>query len=86
MSDSGVAQAASAQFADMSRKISDNQTNGFCGAVVAFPPAGDPVELLMLANGDEALFWGTLMTQIQIRLNQIKEGEGQQANGWGARR
>ena len=80
MSDSGVAQAASAQFADMSRKISDNQTNGFCGAVVAFPPAGDPVELLMLANGDEALFWSTLLTQVQMKVNDLQQ---RQSKGWG---
>ncbi len=79
--------AAAHAFAEMARKIAENATNGFSGAVLAFPPDGDPVELLLLANaGDAALFWGTLLTQVQIKLSQLKDAEQQGAAGWGGRR
>ena len=83
--DTETPKAAAAAFAEMARKITENAGNGFCGAVLAFPPDGNPVELLMLANsGDAGLFWGTLMTQVQIRLGQLKESEAQQGQ-WGRR-
>jgi hypothetical protein len=84
--DTETPRAAAAQFAEMARKITENAGNGFSGAVLAFPPGGDPIELLLLANaGDESLFWGTLMTQVQIRLGQLKDAEAQGAQGWGRR-
>lgn len=63
-------------FADMARKISENENNGFSGAIVAVSPSGEKIELLLLAGtADEALFWSTLKTQIDIRLAQLAQSE-----------
>ena len=81
--DAETATSAADKFLDMGRKIAHNATNGFGGAVVAFPPGGEPIELMMLNNsGDEVLFWGTLKSLVEIRLREIAEQQGSSRQGW----
>jgi len=81
--DTTTGEAAAARFAEMSRKIAHNTANGFSGAIVAFPPGGEPIELLLLANaGDEALFWGTLKGQVEIKLRELAEQQQNRQRGW----
>jgi hypothetical protein len=81
--DGETAQSAADRFTDMGRKIAHNDRNGFGGAVVAFPPGGAPIELMMLNNsGDEALFWGTLKSLVEIRLREIAEQQSNNRPGW----
>ena len=50
---------------------------------MAFPPGGEPIELMLLNNsGDEALFWGTLKSLVEIRLREIAEQQGSSRQGW----
>jgi hypothetical protein len=71
-----TAEAAATQFAEMARKITENATNGFSGAVVVVPPGGNPINLLLVSPiGDEALFWATLKTQVDIRLGELAQAQ-----------
>jgi hypothetical protein len=56
----------------MATQISHNNDSTFGGAVVIVPPGdGKPVELLMLdAQGDEGQFWATILTRIQVAINE----------------
>jgi len=48
----------------------------FGGAAVIIPPdnGGQPVELLILdASSDPAQFWGTILTRINILVQQLEE-------------
>lgn len=74
----------SAPFTDMARKIDENSGNGFSGAFVIVPPAGDPVELLYLASvPDEAMFWSALKSAVDIALAKIADRE--RGSGFGGR-
>ena len=45
---------------------------------VIIPPGttGEPIELLMLdAQGDEAQFWSTILTRIQMVIQKLSERE-----------
>ena len=73
MSDAQSVKAAE-MFGDMQRKVIENAENGFGGAVVIFGPDGNPVEWMMVnREADPALFWGTVQTQVNIRMQQLKE-------------
>lgn len=83
MSDAQSAKAAE-MFGDMQRKVIENADNGFGGAVVIFGPDGNPVEWMMVnREADPALFWGTVQTQVNIRMQQLKEDSSRQQSGWG---
>ena len=72
----------------MADRIDHNADATFGGAVVIIPPTGggDPIELLMLdARGDPGQFWSTIMTRIQIMLEELKLKQ-QQPFGGGMRR
>ena len=78
--DAETATSAADKFLDMGRKIAHNATNGFGGAVVAFPPGGEPIELMLLNNsGDEALFWGTLKSLVEMAARDCRDRAQQ---GW----
>jgi hypothetical protein len=59
-------------FTKMAERITHNADATFGGAVVIVPPGdGKPVELLMLdAQGDEGQFWATILTRIQVAINE----------------
>ena len=77
-----TAKVAARQFAEMARKIEENATNGFSGAVVVVPPAGEPINLLLVSSlGDEALFWATLKTQVEMRFADLQQRQSQ-PTGW----
>jgi hypothetical protein len=78
------AEAAAAKFGDMQRKISENAANGFGGAVVICGPDGTPVEWLMVGgDSDAALFWGTVQTQVGLKMEQLKQEAQRRESGWG---
>lgn len=69
---------------DPFRKMAENidhahyQTNAmpYAGAAVIVPPqdGGDPVEVLLLdRKADPAQFWATVLTRVQMRINEIQE-------------
>ena len=65
-------------FLAMAEKITLNHDAMFGGACVIIPPGttGEPIELLMLdAQGDEAQFWSTILTRIQMVIQKISERE-----------
>jgi len=77
----------SAPFTRMADRIAHNPDATFGGAVVIIPPGtvGEPIELLMLdAAGDEAQFWSTILTRIQMVIQKIGERE-RVASGFGRR-
>ena len=72
----------------MADRIDHNADATFGGAVVIIPPAGggDPIELLILdAQGNPGQFWATIMSRIQITLEDLKAKQ-QQPFGGGMRR
>ena len=76
-----TANSAADLYADMARKIKENAANGFSGAILACPPSGEAISLFMLSpSGDEALFWSTLLTQVQMKVNDLQQ---RQSTGWG---
>ena len=63
-------------FTRMAERVRTNADAKFGGAVVIVPPAGDPIELLMLdAQGDQAQFWSTILTRIQVLMQNLQERE-----------
>jgi hypothetical protein len=75
----------SVPFTNMADRIKHNEDAKFGGAVVLIPPTGDPIELLMLdAQGDQAQFWSTILSRIQVIMNQLQEKE-RIAQGFGRR-
>ena len=74
-------------FENMAARISTNAGETFGGAVVIIPPGtvGEPIELLMLdAQGDEAQFWSTIQTRIQMTISKLQDKE-RVAQGFGRR-
>ena len=72
-----MTQDNSVPFTRMADRITHNPDATFGGAVVIIPPgAGDPIELLMLdAQGDEAQFWSTILSRIQVTIQKISDRE-----------
>lgn len=63
-------------FSKMAERVKHNVDSKFGGAVVIIPPSGDPIELLMLdAAGDQAQFWSTILTRIQVVMQNLQEKE-----------
>ena len=65
-------------FYQMKEKIDRNEGTKFGGAAVIVPPtgAGDAIELLLLdAQGDQAQFWSTILTRIQVIMQNLQEKE-----------
>jgi len=56
----------------MDQRIQRSINDPFGGACVIVPPGGGkPVELLMLDTAeDEGQFWATIMTRIQMAINE----------------
>jgi hypothetical protein len=72
-------------FTKMADRVKHNADTKFGGAVVIVPPTGtaDAIELLMLdAQGDQAQFWSTILTRIQV-LMQGLEAKDRIARGFG---
>lgn len=70
----------SARYRLMADRLDHNSDAQFGGCAVIIPPqnGGDPIELLMLdAKGDPAQFWSTIMTRIQITLEDLKAKQQQ---------
>lgn len=66
----------SISFTKMARRITHNEDAKFGGAVVIVPPFGDPIELLMLDGaGDQAQFWSTILSRIQVVMQNLQEKE-----------
>lgn len=75
---------AVAMMRGLADKISTNFGNGFAGAFVIVPPAGDAKELLLLNNtGDLAVFWSLLKTTADMALSDLADKDAQ---GWPGRR
>ncbi len=70
-------------FQDMARRITDNMSHAFGGAVVILPPGStDSIEILMLdQHADLAMFWGTIRTKIDIALANA-EAEKRRQSGF----
>ena len=65
-------------FSKMSERVKHNTDSKFGGAAVIVPPtgAGDAIELLLLdAQGDQAQFWSTILTRIQVIMQNLQEKE-----------
>lgn len=62
-------------FSNMAARIIHNEGAKFGGACVIVPPGGGkPVELLVLdAAEDEGQFWATILTRIQVAINENDE-------------
>ena len=62
------------QFTRMADRIKHNADATFGGACVIVPPGdGKPIELLLLdATGDEAQFYATIMTRLQMAVSEIE--------------
>jgi hypothetical protein len=62
-------------FTKMAETVVHNEGRPFAGAAVIVPPNDvTPIDFFNLASTpDEGQFWASLMTMIQIRLDQIKE-------------
>jgi len=73
-------------FNAMSLRIAHNADAKFGGACVLVPPSGGkPVELLVLdAAEDEGQFWATILTRIQVAINENDERK-RAAQGFGRR-
>jgi hypothetical protein len=73
-------------FAAMAQRIDHNAQDVFGGACVIVPPGeGKPIELLMLdAQGDAGQFWATILTRIQMAMDD-KNRQTQQARVFGVR-
>lgn len=74
-------------FFRMCERVKHNADSKFGGAVVIVPPTGaaDAIELLMLdAQGDQAQFWSTIMSRIQVVIQNLQEKE-RVAAGFGRR-
>lgn len=72
----------SKRFRRMAESIDHNNARAepmpFAGAVVIVPPkdGGDPVELLLLdEKADPAQFWATVLTRVQMRINEVQEAQ-----------
>jgi len=70
----------------MAERITHNADAKFGGACVLVPPGtGKPVELLVLdAAEDEGQFWATILTRIQMAMDE-KNRLTQQARTFGVR-
>jgi hypothetical protein len=76
----------SVPFQVMTHRIIHNADAKFGGACVIVPPGtGKPVELLVLdASEDEGQFWATILTRIQMAMDD-KNRQTQQARVFGVR-
>ena len=73
MSDAQSAKAAE-MFGDMQRKVIENAENGFRRRRGDLRTDGNPVEWMMVnREADPALFWGTVQTQVNIRMQQLNQ-------------
>lgn len=80
------------RFRRMATSIDHNNTRHnpmpFAGAVVIVPPkdGGDPVELLLLdEKADPAQFWATVLTRVQMRINEIQDAQQKASAMYGRR-
>lgn len=77
----------STPFAEMARKVMENATNGFGGALVIVPPEGNPVELLMVkAGSDPGMFWGLVKSLADQAMGDLEDAKRNQTQGWGGGR
>lgn len=75
---SGQAKIAVDMLVAAAEKVRANAENGFAGAFVIVPPAGEPKELLLLNNtGNLAMFWSLVMTTAQMVVSELQEEERQ---------
>jgi hypothetical protein len=76
-------------FVDMAALIDLNNTDNYGGSFVIMPPGEDakPSVMLILDNsGDAATFWGSVMTRVQIALEELKQAEDKSGGFGGMRR
>lgn len=71
---------SSDSFRKMAEQIDHNAQSGFGGAAVIVPPgdSGEVIELLLLdSKGDPAQFLSTLMTRIQLMVQDLEAQRAQ---------
>lgn len=74
-------------FLAMADRIEMNRDQPFAGAVVIVPPDGaKTIELLLLTEADQAMFWSMIKTKAEIRMQELANEEAQRTTGWGMRR
>lgn len=71
---------AAESFLQMSERIKHNRDQPFGGAVVIYPPDGDPIEFLLLdGSADVVQFWATAKKRIENALEDLESrARGQQ--------
>jgi hypothetical protein len=69
-------------FTKMAERIQHNEDATFGGACVLVPPGGGKaLELLMLDTAeDEGQFWATILTRIQVAINENDQRKLQARN------
>ena len=73
-------------FAAMAERVRHNADARFGGAAVLVPPGGDEmVELLVLQISEPIVFWATLKSMVQQRLDALEQAQ-RQAGPYGGRR
>jgi hypothetical protein len=71
-------------FSKMANRIRHNVAEGFAGAFVIVPPAGDPIEVLILeADANEAVIWGQIKARIEMKLADLEDVQRRSQSGWG---
>lgn len=56
-----------AAFREMAERIEKNDPAEFAGAILLVPPDGKPIEILLVDKSrDEAFFWATASSRIEI--------------------
>lgn len=71
-------------FADMSARVTANRADNFGGAVLIYPPMGDPIEMLILDNTKSAgMFWSNIQALAKMALDDLDESERKKKQGWG---
>lgn len=79
-----LAERAAASFASMSEKVKTNAENGFSGAVVIFPPEGEPIEMLICDNKQSAaMLWSNVQTLAKMALDELDDAQRKKQTGWG---
>jgi hypothetical protein len=77
----------SGPFTRMADKIDLNSSGDFAGAFVVVTPSGDTHTMLLLDSAkNEAIFWGTVKSMVDINLSAIDERERMMAPGGFSRR
>lgn len=71
----------------MANRVMANSDNDFGGVFVIVPPAGDPIEMLVIAKPNPAMFFSNLKAMCDIKLAELEEQERRDAmaRGYGGR-